>query len=184
MDRDDDQRQQRIRQLYEQQGWNCTRIAREVGLSRQRVFQIKQLLGLRKPNEMPPADRQARIAELMREGKSRRDIAQMLGISMDRVAKDLARNPQRGALLKAHRAAQPTAQRRAQVPALIAAGKTAPEIAKVLGASTSMIVNDFARIELSPALKAKVHENAKAARMAGMAARNRARAAAGRSESR
>lgn len=182
MDRDENQRQQRIRQLYEQEGWSCAGIARELGLSRQRVFQIKDSLGLTRPSGMPQATRLARIAQLMRQGKSQRAIARVLRVSADLVSRDLAQHPQREALITAQREAKPSWQRRAKIPALIRAGKTGPEIAELLGVSSSVIVNDYAAMKLSPDLKAKVHENAKAAISAAVMARNHARAAAGRTE--
>lgn len=181
MDRDDTQRQQRIRQLYEVEGHSCAQIGRTLGLSRQRVCQIKDELGLAKPDGVGQEKRQARIATLMRQGKTRAAIARTLKLSKATVARDIAEHPESAALLRAQHEARPTVQRRTKIPALILAGKTGPEIAEILGVSASVIVNDFAAMDLSRELKTKIHENARHAISASVLARNAARAAAGRS---
>lgn len=179
MDRDDTQRQQRIRHLYEVEGHSCAQIGRTLGLSRQRVCQIKDELALTKPGRADQEKRQACIALLMRQGKTRAAIARSLNLSKATVARDIAEHPDRDALTHAQYKARPTVQRRRKIPALILAGKTGPEIAEVLGVSASVIVNDFTALKLSAELKAKVHENARNAISAGVLARNAARAEAG-----
>lgn len=178
MDRETLHRQQRIRQLYEQEGWGCARIARELIISRQRVFQVKKELGLKKPGSapLPEAERLVKLAELMRKGWTNRNIARSLNVAGEVVARDLAQHPEREALLQARKETRPAWRRRQQILGLIEQGLTGPQIAKRLHVSQTMIASDRKVLKLSPELKAKVRENARVATGRSVAAYNRARA--------
>lgn len=176
MDREALHRQQYIRQLYEQEGWGCARIGRELGLTRQRVFQVKEQMRLKRPGDMSIEQRMAKIEALMRDGHTQRRIAKVLHVSREVVSQTLAKHPERQAILQAWREAQPVWKRRREIPALIENGLTGTQIAKRLCVSQAMIACDFKALNLSADLQAKVRENARVATGSSVASRNRGRA--------
>lgn len=149
-----------VRRLH-QQGMRQSAIAREIGVSRQRVWQlIRDMdLGANRPN---PEQRRKRLPQLLRQGMLNYQIARALGTTPYAIEQDLATLPDREALLEARRLARPCWRRRQQIPGLIERGLTTPEIAEVLRVSATTVQRDIKALQLSPALQKKRMANSAA----------------------
>lgn len=150
-----------VRRLH-QQGMSQSAIARELGVSRQRVWQLVKDMGLG-ANRTTPEQRRNRLPQLLRQGLSKTKIAKALGTTPYAIEQDLAALPDREALLEARRMARPSWRRRHQIPDLIRNGLSTPEIASALGVGITTIRRDIDAMELPPALQRKCLANGRGA---------------------
>ncbi|MGN6111736.1 MAG: DeoR family transcriptional regulator [Luteimonas sp.] len=150
-----------VRRLH-QRGMSQAAIAREIGVSRQRVWQLIRDMDLG-ANRPTPEERRNRLPQLLRQGLLNFQIARALGTTPYAIEQDLAALPDREALLEARRLARPSWRRRHQIPELIRKGLSTPEIARALGVGITTIRRDIVALELPPALHRKCLANGKAA---------------------
>jgi transposase len=150
-----------VRRLH-QQGMSQSAIARKLGVSRQRVWQLIQEMGLG-ANRPTPEQRRKRLPQMLRQGLSKNKIAQALGTTPYAIEQDLAALPDCEALLEARRLARPSWRRRHQIPGLIRKGLSTPEIAMTLGVGITTIRRDIVALKLSPELQKKCLANGRAA---------------------
>ncbi len=149
-----------VRRLHEQ-GMSQSAIGRELGISRQRVWQLIQEMGLG-ANRPTAEQRREQLPHLLRRGMLNYQIARALGTTPYAIEQDLATLPDREALLEARRLARPCWRRRLQIPGLIERGLTTPEIAEVLRVSATTVQRDIKALQLSPALQKKRMANSAA----------------------
>ncbi len=151
-------RDQQIRRMHAQ-GLTMTDIGVELGVSRQRVAQLADRLGLAWAKAMPEAERWKRLPALLRQGLTYGQIAERLGVHEQVIAKDLRTMPHGKRLRKEQRQAKPSGKRREKIPALIEKGLSAPQIAERLGVVTSTIYRDLAWMKLPAKLHRKRMQN-------------------------
>lgn len=125
-------------------GVSQSEIAREVGLSRQRISQICKRLGISIP---PPAHQQrlANLPALMREGLSIEKIATRLDVSYNCVRCAIQRLPDRDELEKARANARPSIVRRRRIQQFIKSGMAIPGIAGKLDVDVELVRRDMKR---------------------------------------
>jgi DNA-binding NarL/FixJ family response regulator len=151
-----------VPQLYKK-GLSQAAIARQLGISRQRVWQLLHGQGLVGSDKPSPQLRREQLPQLLRQGLSNTQIAKRLGVGYSTIKQDLSQLPDRTALLEARRMAQPSWRRRKQVPDLIREGLATPDIARRLGVGITTIQRDVLALGLPKSLARKRLANARAA---------------------
>jgi transposase len=146
----------------QKEGLSQSAIARDLGISRQRVWQLLHRQGLAGSGKPPAEQRRAKMPALLRQGLSNAQIGKRLGVTSSTIVRDLSTLPDREALLEARRLAKPSWHRRALVPDLIRQGMATPDIARHLGVGTSTAQRDVKALALTKALERKRLANAKA----------------------
>lgn len=168
-----------FRKLYAQEGMTQSKIAREMGLSRQRVFQLIDELKVKKRVRPTREQRIKKIPALIRAGMSGREIAQHLQINRSVLYLDIeAMRPtmsqklldqyyRNGVDRRAEKAtgranplfAAAIAKRRAAILKLVDQGKSLSEIGTKFKVSAQTIRNDLTAMGVSDRVEAKVHAN-------------------------
>lgn len=174
---DSAKRDDMVRDLY-RQGRTQSEIAREVGLSRQRIFQLLETLRVKKRVVPPRAERVRQIPSLIRQGLNGAAIARHFGISQGAVYQDIAIvKPKMSAKLAGHYHENRVAglrartglrsrhtetaidKRRSKVLPLIEKGMSLGAIGKKLGVTGQTIRNDLRALKVSDRIEQKVHAN-------------------------
>lgn len=168
------QRDQIIRRMH-RRGATMTDIGLELGVSRQRVAQLADRLGLEWAKKPSAQVRQRKLPALLRQGLPDREIAQRLGVGEDIIGRDVRAMRGTKQLRKQQRQARPGGKRRDKIPALIEKGLSAPAIGKRLGVATSTIYRDLTLLKLPGRLHRKRLDNGRAMRIRALveAARKR-----------
>ena len=130
------------------QGVSQSSIAREVGLTRQRIWQVCKGLGLPRVQRRPREDRVRLLPGLMQQGLTNTQIADRLGVSHGCVVRDLRSLPKYQKLLATRAAAKPAAVRRGKIPGLLEQGMSRRQIADSLGVDLPTIQRDMRRMQI------------------------------------
>jgi DNA-binding CsgD family transcriptional regulator len=168
-----------LRKLYVDEGMKQSQIARELGLSRQRVYQLIDELKIKRRKRLTRPERQKKIPALIRAGLSGREIAQHLQIDRSVLYLDieglrptmsqrlLDQYYENGTSRRVEKAkgraipkfAETIARRRGAILALVDQGKTLGQIGARFKVSAQTIRNDLTAMGVSRRVEAKVHAN-------------------------
>ena len=122
-----------------------TRAAAQLGVSRQRVWQLRKSLGLSRPYSARKK-RLPIVAALVKQGLRPTEIAAQLGVLRSLIGNDM--------LALGLKAKAPTEQREEEIRRLIAAGKNRAAIGRALSLSPVTIRNDCRKLGLTRLLDA------------------------------
>ncbi len=166
-----------IRSLYKQ-GVSQSGIAREIGVSRQRLYQLMDELRVRKRKRLTPQERERKILDMIRAGKTGQAIADELGIGKTAIYRDIARikdkmpktlqaqyRENKVAPLRARRGirhplyAAAIDKRRSRIMALIEKGWSLGRIGEKLAVTGQTIRNDLTAMGTNAKIEAKIHAN-------------------------
>lgn len=168
-----------LRKLYYEEGMTQSKMALELGLSRQRVCQLIDLLKIKRRKRLTQAERQKKIPALIRAGLSGREIAQHLQINRSVLYLDveglrptmsqrlLDQYYENGAKRRSEKAkgranpafAAAIAKRRSAIVDLVNKGKSLGEIGARFKVSAQTIRNDLTAMGTNERLEAKIHAN-------------------------
>jgi transposase len=166
-----------IRSLYKQ-GVSQSDIAREIGVSRQRLYQLLEDLRVRKRKRITPEQRERQILAMVRAGKTGMDIAQHFGVGKTAIYRDIARLKPRMpktvlAQYRENKVAPLRARagirhplyeaaidkRRGRILPLIEKGWSLGRIAAKFDVTGQTIRNDLAAMGTTAKVEAKIHAN-------------------------
>lgn len=166
-----------IRKLYAE-GVSQSDIARQIGVSRQRLYQLLDELRVRKRKRLSPQERERKILSMIRAGKTGQAIADELGIGKTAVYRDIARlkdsmpttllskyRDNKAVKLRARRGLRHPLyeaaidKRRSKILALIEKGWSLGRIGEKLGCTGQTIRNDLTAMGTNAKIEAKIHAN-------------------------
>jgi transposase len=171
------QRDDLIRSLYKQ-GTSQSDIAREIGVSRQRLYQLMDELRVRKRKRITPEQRERQILAMVRAGRTGQEIAKHFGVGKTAIYRDIARlKPKMPKTLLAQYRENKVAplraragirhplyeaaidKRRTKIVPLIEKSWSLGRIAAKLGVTGQTIRNDLDAMGTTKALEARIHAN-------------------------
>lgn len=153
-------------------GATQSQVARTIGVTRQRLHQLSEQLGLQWPAPMSLEERRRQLPGLMRQGLTNDQIAEHLGVSRFtvhmtmrslpnieqlRLQRAKAR-PKRQGVVSAKRL-QAIAKRRAAIVPLIERGWSLGRIARHLKVTGQTVRNDLLALGTNRRMEARIHAN-------------------------